>query len=274
MSSKPNIDDNVEDISPRIIGRYNFIGVQTLIQKEVGRFLNVYMQTIIAPVVTLLMFFVVFSLSFSHHLDDANSQAGMIFLAPGLLMMTMAQNAFANPSSSLIIAKVQGNIVDVLMPPLSATEILIGMMFGSILRCLIIGALGFLVINLIVPLSIYHWGLVIAFGLLGNVMLASLGMIAGLWAEKFDHMATITNFIITPLTFLSGTFYSLSALPEAWQFVAHLNPFFYMIDGFRAGFISTSETNHSVGLIFLTIVNMILILGAWFLLKTGYKTKY
>ena len=261
-------------LAPRQLGACNWVGIITLIQKEVGRYMNVYMQTIIAPVMTLLMFFTVFTLSFKQHIGDATGVSGMLFLAPGLLMMTMIQNAFANPSSSLIIAKVQGNIVDILMPPLAAWEILLGMMVGALSRCLVIGVLGFVMMRLIMPLHVADIGLVIGFGVLGNIMMAALGIIAGLWAEKFDQMATVTNFIVTPLTFLSGTFYALSALPPFWQGLAQLNPFFYMIDGFRAGFINLSETNHYIGFGLIGGIDIALVMIAWLMLKTGYKTKF
>ncbi|MEK7801252.1 MAG: ABC transporter permease, partial [Pseudomonadota bacterium] len=199
---------------PRQIGVCNWIGITALIQKEVGRFLNVYMQTIVAPVMTLMLFFVVFHLSSGAQSGNVNvGYTHMMFLGPGLLMMSMVQNAFANPSSSLIIAKVQGNIVDILMPPLSPWELLTGMMVGAVLRAVLIGILGFAMLNFMVPLHIVAPLTVFSFMILGNIMLASLGVMAGLWAEKFDHMATVTNFIVTPLTFLSGTFYALSALP-------------------------------------------------------------
>jgi ABC-2 type transport system permease protein len=263
------------NLNPRVMGRCNWIGIVTLVQKEVGRFLNVYMQTIVAPVITLMMFFTVFSLSLKQHMGEAGAEIdGLMFLAPGLLMMTMVQNAFANPASSLIIAKVQGNIVDVLMPPLAAWEILVGLLVGALLRCLFIGLLGYIMMRLIMPLHVVDLTLVIGFGVLGNIMLASLGIIAGLWAEKFDHMATITNFVVTPLTFLSGTFYAISALPEFWQGVAKLNPFFYMIDGFRSGFIGFSETDHVIGFILIATLDIVLVLGAWVMLRTGYKTKF
>lgn len=265
---------DLSHLNPRVIGRCNGVGIVTLIQKEVGRFLNVYMQTIIAPVMTLMMFLTVFGLSLKQHIGDDTGVSGLMFLAPGLLMMTMIQNAFANPASSLIIAKVQGNIVDVLMPPLAAWEILTGMMIGALLRCAMIGVLGAAIMWLFMPLHIQNIGLVLGFGLLGNILMASLGIIAGLWAEKFDHMATITNFVVTPLTFLSGTFYALSALPEFWQGLAQLNPFFYMIDGFRSGFIGLSETNHTVGFILVGVIDVLLIILAWVMLKTGYKTKF
>lgn len=272
MSSTPDFDA----LNPRLMGRVNWIGVQTLVKKEVGRFLNVYMQTIIAPVITLMMFFTVFTLSIKQHAgagSDLNEINGAVFLAPGLLMMAMVQNAFANTSSSLIIAKVQKNIVDVLMPPLSALEILVGMLTGALLRCVMIAVLGFVMMRIITPLPVENIFHVFVFGFLGVLMLASLGIVAGLWAEKFDHMATVTNFIITPLTFLSGTFYSLSALPEGWQGIAQLNPFFYMIDGFRAGFTGVAETHMGAGVLMLIIINILLLTLAWWMLKSGYKTK-
>lgn len=264
---------NPNNLTPRHIGACNWVGLQTLIEKEVGRFLNVYMQTLIAPIVILLLFFAVFSLSFKQHLADELGVSGMVFLAPGLLMMTMIQNAFSNPSSSLIIAKIQGNIVDILMPPLAAWEVLIGLVVGALARCLLIGIMGFVAMGLIVDLPVSSVPLILAYGFLGNLMLAALGIMAGLWAEKFDHMATVTNFIVTPLTFLSGTFYALSALPEFWQKIALFNPFFYMIDGFRAGFIGHAETSIALGVTVLTVLDFLLLALAWAMLKTGYKTK-
>ncbi|OIN86624.1 MAG: multidrug ABC transporter permease [Alphaproteobacteria bacterium CG1_02_46_17] len=259
--------------APRKIGRCNAIGLWTLIEKEVGRFMNVYMQTLIAPVVTLVLFFAVFTLSFKQHMTDGIGASGMQFLAPGLLMMTMIQNAFSNPSSSLIIAKVQGNIVDILMPPLAAWEVLTGMMVGAMTRCLVIGFLGFVAISIFVTIPVHSIFQIITFGLLGNMMLAAIGVIAGLWADKFDHMATVTNFIVTPLTFLSGTFYALGSLPEVWQKIALFNPFFYMIDGFRAGFIGHGETPLVTGFLVLFGLDILLLGVAWWMLKTGYKTK-
>lgn len=257
---------------PRQIGFCNWIGITALIQKEVGRFLNVYMQTLVAPVMTLMLFFVVFHLSNGQ--QSIAGDAHMIFLGSGLLMMAMVQNAFSNPASSLIIAKVQGNIVDILMPPLSPWELLTGMMVGAILRSVLIGVLGFAALNLVVPLHMVAPWTVFSFMILGNVMLAALGVMAGLWAEKFDHMASVTNFIVTPLTFLSGTFYALSALPPFWQKLALLNPFFYMIDGFRSGFTGFAETDKWIGLSYVGALDVALVLGAWYMLRTGYKTKF
>ena len=264
--------ENMDPIEPRIIGSFNRIGLETLVRKEVGRFMNVYIQTILAPLMTLALFFTVFAISLGGN-REVFGVPYMHFLAPGLLMMTMIQNSFANSSSSLIIAKVQGNIVDLLMPPLSATEILLGYIIGALIRSLMIGFIGIALIMLVLHLPMERPLLVISFAILGNMMMGVLGIIGGLWAEKFDHLATLTNFIVTPLTFLSGTFYALDALPPLWQSVAHFNPFFYIIDGFRAGFIGTPEASLTTGVAILILSNLILISTAWWMIKTGYKTK-
>ncbi len=258
---------------PRRVGICNWVGINTLIQKEIGRFLNVYMQTLVAPVVTLLMFFTVFHLSIPAH-SSGSVFSGPLFLGPGLLMMTMIQNAFANTSSSLIIAKVQGNIVDVLMPPLAPWELLTGLLIGAVVRAMFIGVIGFLCLRLIIPMEIHAPIWIISFAILANIGMAALGIIAGLWAEKFDHMATVTNFIVTPLTFLSGTFYALNALPEMWQDIALLNPIFYMIDGFRSGFLGVSEASRGIGLLYIGVLDVIMLGAAWWMLRTGYKTKF
>lgn len=261
-------------VTPRIMPAVNWIGLQTFIKKETARFLNVYMQTLVAPLVTLFLFFVVFSLALggAGHREILGVPY-MEFLAPGLLMMTMIQNAFANSSSSIIIAKVQGNIVDVLMPPLSPAEILAGYAIGSLIRGLMIGVIGIVMLAIFLHVSIESAWLAIVYATLGNLMLGLLGILAGLWSEKFDHMAAVTNFIVTPMTFLSGTFYPLESLPEFWQKVALSNPFFYMIDGFRAAFIGVPEANIQTGVILLTCMNVALAFAAWKMLATGYKIK-
>lgn len=260
-------------VEPRRISGINVIGLKTFIRKETSRFMNVYMQTIIAPLVTLFLFFIVFSLALGGQERMIMGVPYFQFLAPGLLMMTMVQNAFSNTSSSIVIAKVQGNIVDVLMPPLSAAEILTGYVVGSLIRGLMIGLVGLAMVALFLHVTIHSVWMVLAYAILGNLLLGLLGIMGGLWSEKFDHLAAVTNFIITPMTFLSGTFYALDALPPVWQNVALANPFFYMIDGFRAGFIGIPEADITTGLIMLTSLNAALALAAWKMLQTGYKTK-
>ena len=252
----------------------NWIGLQTLVKKEVGRFLNVYLQTIVAPVVTTFLYYTIFTLAFgSAEGRGINGIDYMTFLVPGLIMMGMAQNAFANTSSSIVIGKVQGIIIDILMPPLAAWEMLTGYIIGGIFRGMVIGLVSVLILAPFIGLSIMNPLALLVFGVLGTMMLALLGLIGGIWSDKFDHIAAVTNFIVMPLTFLSGTFYSIDHLTPQWQTIAHLNPFFYMIDGFRAGFIGVSDTPLMTGAMVLVGVNALLWLAALSMLRSGYKIK-
>lgn len=251
----------------------NWIGLWTLYLKEVRRFLNVYTQTIAAPVVTTLLFMAVFSLALGGATRVVGDVSMATFLAPGLIMMAITQNAFANTSSSLVIAKVQGNIVDVLMPPLSAGELAVAYAAAGVTRGLFVGTVTALAMWLFVPLGMPHPGFVLFHALAGSLMLALLGMIGGIWSEKFDHIAAVTNFIVTPFSFLSGTFYTVTRLPDFWQGVAHLNPFFHMIDGFRYGFIGHSDGVPLLGVAFLVAVDALLAWIAYRMLSRGYKLK-
>lgn len=251
----------------------NKIGLYTLIKREILRFINVYTQTIIAPTITTLMYYTVFALAFGGAEREMNGISFLAFLAPGLIMMTMVQNAFANTSSSLVISKVQGNIIDVLMPPLSAGEILTGYASGAVARGLTVGTLTTLVLSMFAPMDIHAVWAVIMFAILGTYMLGTIGIAAGIWSEKFDHIAAVTNFVVTPLTFLSGTFYSIQVLPGIWQDMALLNPFFYMIDGFRYGFTGQSDGNIMFGLCLLLCCNIGLTLLCYKMIKSGYKVK-
>jgi len=197
----------------------------------------------------------------------------MVFLAPGLIMMSMAQNAFANTSSSLVISKVQGNIVDVLMPPLSAMELTLGYTLGGIARGVVVGTVSILVLALLMNIQITNVGYIAYHAVMGSMMLALLGLIGGIWSNKFDHLAAVQNFIIMPATFLSGTFYTADRLPEAWRFLCHMNPFFYMIDGFRYGFIGVSDGTLGTGLIVLAMSDLVLLAVAYRMIATGYKLK-
>lgn len=252
----------------------NTIGITTLTNREIGRFLKVYMQTLLSPLVTTVLFFAIFSLG-----GVGNEQHTMLgvpflqFLGPGLVMMSMAQNAFANTSSSIMIAKVQGNIIDTLMAPLGPWELIIGYLTGGIVRGILVGFVSFTALAFFIPIGVEHVWAIAAFGVLGSALMAALGMLAGLWADKFDHMAAITNFIITPLTFLSGTFYTVERLPEQFQTIAHLNPFFFMIDGFRYGFIGASDASVWTSLLGCFLCTAAVVLAAWRLLSLGYKIK-
>jgi ABC-2 type transport system permease protein len=255
------------------MGAVNWRGLWTLYVKEVRRFLKVYTQTLLAPMVVSLLFLAIFALA----LGGAGRQTGgvefIVFLAPGLIMMTIMQNSFANTSSSIVIAKIQGNIVDVLMPPLSPLELNLGIAGGGVTRGVLVGLVAGLAIWVFVPLGLHAPAFVLFHAVAGALMLSLLGMVGGIWAEKFDHIAAVTNFVIMPLSFLSGTFYSIERLPENWQFVAHFNPFFYMIDGFRYGFIGRSDSSLGVGVAVLLGVNMALWLLTQRLFATGYRLK-
>jgi ABC-2 type transport system permease protein len=264
---------NLKDFKPRTITGVNTTGLITLIYKEVGRFLNVYSQTIVAPVITTLLYYAIFALAFGGLEMKIGDMPYLAFLAPGLMIMTMVQNAFANTSSSIVIAKVQGNIVDVLMPPISPTELFAGYVLGGILRAACVGVVCALVLAVVTGLGVHNIGAVLLFGFLGSAMMSSLGLAAGLWSQKFDHIAAVTNFIVTPMTFLSGTFYSVEQLPPMWANIAHYNPFFYMIDGFRFGFTGHADGNLLVGGVLLALINALLGFIVWKMVKTGYNIK-
>ncbi|MCK6418266.1 MAG: ABC transporter permease [Alphaproteobacteria bacterium] len=259
--------------APRHIGVVNFIGLYTLVKREVGRFVNVYLQTIVAPVVTTVLYYAIFALAFGGEGRQVGGVAYMEFLAPGLIMMGMAQNAFANTSSSLVIAKIQGNIVDLLMPPLSEFEIFTGFLIGALIRGLTVGLCTALTIALFVPLHLHDLPMILIYATLGTMMMASLGLAAGIWSDKFDHIAAVTNFLVTPLTFLSGTFYDMRDLPPLWQELARYNPFYYMIDGFRGGFLAAYDHPHGVALLTLVTVNIALAALVLGMLRSGYKIK-
>jgi ABC-2 type transport system permease protein len=269
MSSLPPVAER----RPLLDRSHQWRGVWSLYVKEVQRFLNVFSQTIAAPVVTTLLFLAVFTV--------APGRGGTIiygvpyaeFLAPGLAIMAMAQNAFANTSSSIVISKVQGNIVDLLLPPLSPGDILIGMTGSGVTRGILVGIVVGFAMSVFVPWHVAHPLFVLYHGLAGVLMLSLLGIVGGIWSEKFDHIAAVTNFVVTPATFLSGSFYTIDRLPPLWQEIARWNPFFYMIDGFRYGFIGAADAPVGAGLIVMGLVDAALALLAYQMLRTGYKLK-
>lgn len=260
-------------LTPRKIKGFNKVGLQTLIGKEITRFVSVYTQTIIAPVISTLLFYAVFALSFGGSTRTIGDLPYLEFLAPGLVMMTMVQNAFANTSSSMVIAKISGSIVDIIMPPLSGFELYSGYIIGGVIRGLAVGVVVAVFVHIFVGLHVHSLFHIIAFATLGNMLLASIGLAAGIWSQKFDHIAAVTNFLVTPLTFLSGTFYSISQLPEFWEKLALYNPFFYMLDGFRYGFIGHADGNITTGLLVLIGANVAVTALVLVMLKTGYKMK-
>tara|TARA_R110002111_G_scaffold173463_1_gene239111 strand:- start:105 stop:941 length:837 start_codon:yes stop_codon:yes gene_type:complete len=261
------------DMGLRRFGRVNWLGTWTLMRREVKRFMNVWSQTVMAPLINAGLFLMIFTIAIGPQRGDVMGVPFMTFLAPGILTMTVIQNAFANTSSSLASAKVQGNIVDTLMPPLSAAELVTGYIGGAIARGALVAvviALGswlFLGVGLVNP----FW--VITFVLLGSVLMGGLGMIAGIFANKFDQLSAISNFLVTPLAFLSGTFYSIDALPSWLQTLSHANPFFYIIDGVRVGMIGVSDSSPWTGLVVVGIACAIVLGICWRWMKTGYRLK-
>jgi ABC-2 type transport system permease protein len=251
----------------------NLIGLWTLYLKEVRRFLKVPGQTLLAPVVTTLMFLLIFTLALGRNGRVIEGLPFLEFLAPGLIMMTVIQNAFANTSSSILIGKIQGNIVDLLMPPLRPSELLFGIVAGGVTRGVLVAIVVSLAMLPAVALEIAHPLLVLYYVVQGSLMLALLGLLGGLWAEKFDQMATVTNFIITPLSFLSGTFYSIAQLPGPFLVAAHLNPFFYLIDGLRFGFTGHADGSIPIGAFAVAAVNLALWALAQALIARGYRLK-
>ncbi len=259
--------------SPRAFGAVNWLGLWTLYAKEVRRFAKVATQTLLAPLVTAMLYLAIFVLA----IGDADRRIGDVpfeaFLAPGLIMMAIVQNAFANTSSSIMIAKIQGNIVDTLMPPLSPGELTCGFALGGLTRGLAVGMVMWLAMIVVVPLAMHDFVFVLFHAVAASLMLSLLGIVGAIWSEKFDHLAAVTNFIITPFAFLSGTFYSITALPEFWYGVAQLNPFFYMIAGFRYGFTGHADGSLAAGLAVLTIVNVVLWASAHWMFARGYRLK-
>ena len=251
----------------------NWIGLWTLYAREVRRFLKVFTQTLVAPVVTTLLFLAVFALAIGRGRADVAGVPFIEFLAPGLVMMAILQNAFANTSSSIIISKIQGNIVDTLMPPLSAHELTFGYAIGGATRGVVVGVVVAAVMAVFVPLQIHNVGFIAFHAVAAALMLSLIGIIGGIWADKFDHIAAVTNFVVTPLSFLSGSFYSIERLPPLFQAVAHYNPFFYVIDGFRYGFLGHADVAPALGLAVMVGVDLGLWLVCHWMFATGYKLK-
>ena len=259
--------------APRKFGLINGLGLWTLYKKEVRRFLKVIMQTVLAPVATTLLYMTVFAVAIGARRGEINGVPFIEFLAPGLMLMGLLNNAFANSGSSILVSKVQGNAVDFLMPPLSALELFLAFTGGAMTRGLLVAGVTGLTLLPFVNLWPEHWWAVLYFGISAAAMLGMIGVIGGLWAEKFDHMSAVTTFVITPLTFLSGTFYSVNALPEPIATISHFNPFFYMIDGFRYGFIGTADGNLLAGVLVVLALNIALGVASYLLLHAGWRLK-
>ena len=250
------------------------IGFQTLFYKEILRFWKVATQTLTAPIVTAMLYLLIFGHVLESHVQVYPGVKYTAFLIPGLVMMSVLQNAFANSSSSLIQSKITGNLVFIMLPPLSHWEIFSAYVLAAVVRGLTVGAGVFIITAWFAHLSfVAPWWIAI-FGLLGAAMLGTMGLIAGIWAEKFDQLAAFQNFLIMPATFLSGVFYSIHSLPPFWQAVSHANPFFYMIDGFRYGFFGQSDVDPLLSFGIVALFFVVLALIAIHMLKSGYKLRH
>ena len=249
-------------------------GFRALFYKEMLRFWKVVVQTVVAPVVTALLYLLIFSHVLEDHVEVFPGVSYTAFLVPGLVMMSMLQNAFSNSSSSLIQSKMQGNIVFVLLPPLSYLEFFMAYLGAAVIRGLVVGAGVWLVTLWFAPLQLPHLGWLLAYALLACATLGAIGIVAGIWAEKYDQLAAFQNFLILPLTFLSGVFYSIHSLPPFWQAVSHFNPVFYLIDGFRYAFVGQSDTDPWLGLLVGGACFVAISAFTLALLKSGYKLRH
>ncbi len=269
--------NRIPPFGARPIAVVNSYGLWTLYYKEVRRFLKVYTQTLLAPCITTLLYLAVFVVA----IGGSGSGRRLLgvpfadFIAPGLIIMTMIQNSFANSSSSIIIGKVQGSIIDILMPPLSPGELVMAYVCGAVTRALLVGMVVCVAVLLLPGVNLHYHSLaaILFFGVMGSAMLSLIGILTGLWAEKFDHTAAITNFIVQPLSMLSGTFYTQSQLPGVWGKVSQFNPFFHIIDGFRYGFIGAADAPLLPGAIALVAINIMLWFACVMLLHSGWRIR-
>lgn len=258
-----------------LIRNVNWGGLRALYIKEVRRFFKVQLQTIWAPAITTLLFLVIFTVALGGSGRTVLGVPFADFIAPGLIIMGMMQNAFANSSFSLLVGKIQGTIVDYLMPPLSTAEVLWGLAAAAVTRAILVGFAVWLAMSLWpgVHVTPKHPLAMLWFGLMGSLFLSFLGVLTSIWAEKFDHAAAVTNFVVAPLSLLSGTFYSVDRLAPAFQAISHANPFFYIISGFRYGFLEKADSPILFGAVLLLALNVVLGTLCYFLLRSGWKIK-
>ena len=279
MSSQPEIGHSLPEPGVPVIRNVNWGGLRTLYIKEVRRFFKVQLQTIWAPAVTTLLFLVIFTVALGGSGRMVTLQGQEIhfadFIAPGLIVMGMLQNAFANASFSLLVGKIQGTIVDYLMPPLSTTELLGALVGGSVTRAFFVGGAVWLAMALWPNVNVVpqHLWAILWFGLLGSAFLALLGVLTSIWAEKFDHAAAVSNFVVAPLSLLSGTFYSVEKLSPTFQAISHANPFFYIISGFRYGFLGVADSPILLGSAAILGLDLVLAAICYALLRSGWKVK-
>ncbi len=266
-------DQSYHPTGSRRFGMVNWLGVWTLYKREIRRFMKVGIQTVAAPVISSLLFLIIFKLALGSVRPDVNGIPFADFLAPGLIMMAILTNAFANSSSSLLTAKMQGNLVDILMPPLSSMELTFCFVMGGATRGAIVAIATALAMLPFANFHIASWASLFYFAIIASVIMAEVGVLAGIWAEKFDHMAVVTNFVITPLVFLSGTFYSVKMLPDIFYTISQWNPFFYLIDGFRYGAIGQADGEVGFGAFMMGLLALILGWACYATFKSGWRLK-
>ncbi len=258
---------------PRDYHGVNWVGLGTLYRREVLRFWKVAFQTLLSPVVITLLYMMVFVVAMRGARPAVQGVSFAQFVGPGLIMMSILNNAFANSSSSLVQAKLMGTAVDFLTPPLSPAELSVGFTAGAVTRGLLVGLVTTVTVWPFSRFGVVHPWAVLYFSVMSSMVLALLGVVTGLWAEKFDHLASVTNFLVTPMTFLSGTFYRVTNLPPPFGALSKFNPFFYMIDGFRYGFIGRSDGSVMVGVIYTAVLAAVLALAVWQIFRTGWRLK-
>ena len=258
---------------PRRYDGINWVGLRTLYLREVRRFWKVGAQTVAAPVVTTLLYMLVFVVALKGARPPLHGTPFAEFVAPGLIMMAILQNAFANASSSLIQAKIMGTATDFLTPPLSPLELTIGFTLGAATRGVAVGLVTALCVLPFAKLGVANVVLIVWFGLIASLLIGMTGVLAGLWSEKFDHLSAVQNFVVMPMTFLSGTFYLIDSLPEPFASISRFNPFFYLIDGFRAGFIGHAEGNLWVGVVMSAVLTVLMGAACWLVFRSGWRLK-
>jgi ABC-2 type transport system permease protein len=258
---------------PRHYAGINWIGVQTLYLREVRRFWKVGAQTVAAPVVTTLLYMLVFVVALQGARPPLHGTPFAEFVAPGLIMMAMLNNAFANASSSLIQAKIMGTSTDFLTPPLSPLELTIGFSLGAATRGLAVGLVTAVCVLPFAKLGVANLFAIVGFGAAACLFMGMTGVLAGLWSEKFDHLSAVQNFVVMPMTFLSGTFYLVENLPEPFATISHWNPFFYLIDGFRYGFIGQAEGDLRIGVVMSVVLTAVMAVACWLVFRSGWRLK-
>ena len=258
---------------PRRYDGINWVGLRTLYLREVRRFWKVGAQTVAAPVVTTLLYMMVFVVALKGARPPLHGTPFAEFVAPGLIMMAILQNAFANASSSLIQAKIMGTATDFLTPPLSPLELTIGFTLGAATRGVAVGLVTALCVLPFAKLGVANIALIVWFGLISSLLMGMAGVLAGLWSEKFDHLSAVQNFVVMPMTFLSGTFYLIDSLPQPFASISRFNPFFYLIDGFRAGFIGHAEGSLMVGVVMSAVLTVLMGAACWLVFRSGWRLK-